>query len=84
MSELGSIFNPGEAEMAQHLQSEKVLPAPSPNADAPPLETEDGDEVYIPALPLALGWAMPPQPPVVRRPEDLDEAPEPEDARRTA
>jgi hypothetical protein len=50
MSELGSIFNPGEAEMMKHLQSEKILPAPSPVAGAKPLETEDGDEVIIPNL----------------------------------
>ncbi len=47
---MGSIFNPGEAHMKEHLAAEKILPAPSPTADDPPLHTEDGDEVYIPRL----------------------------------
>ncbi|MFW7414444.1 hypothetical protein [Demequina sp. SO4-18] len=47
MTELGSIFNPGEAEMASHLASEKILPAPSPVA-GPPLTDANGDEVHIP------------------------------------
>lgn len=49
MTELGSIFNPGEAEMASHLASEKILPAPSPVA-GPPLTDENGDEVHIPGM----------------------------------
>ena len=82
MSELGSIFNPGEAEMAQHLQSEKILPAPAPVAGDPPFDDEG--EAIIPLIPGALGWALPPQPPTVRRPEDLEDAPDPEDASRTS
>ncbi|WP_062135968.1 hypothetical protein [Demequina aestuarii] len=49
MTELGSIFNPGEAEMASHLASEKILPAPSP-VPGPPLTDANGDEVHIPDL----------------------------------
>ncbi|MFN3866402.1 MAG: hypothetical protein ACK4MD_06780 [Demequina sp.] len=49
MTELGSIFSPGEAEMARHLAAEKILPAPAPVAGAP-LRDADGDEVYIPGL----------------------------------
>ncbi|MFW2514693.1 hypothetical protein ACNI3K_13040 [Demequina sp. SO4-13] len=49
MTELGSIFNPGEAEMASYLASEKILPAPSPVA-GPPLTDADGDEVHIPGM----------------------------------
>ena len=81
MSELGSIFNPGEAEMAQHLQSEKILPAPVPVATDPP--SDDEGEAIIPLIPGAIGWALPPQPPAIRRPEDLEDAPDPEDASRT-
>ncbi|WP_084039371.1 hypothetical protein [Demequina sp. NBRC 110053] len=66
MTELGSIFNPGEAEMAKELNSEKILPAPSPVAGDRPLETEDGYEVIIPPLAAA---AVLPDPPRVKRPE---------------
>lgn len=47
---MGSIFNPGEAEMAKHLAAEKVLPAPSPTPGDKPLTAEDGSEIYIPTV----------------------------------
>ncbi|WP_297081714.1 hypothetical protein [uncultured Demequina sp.] len=81
MSELGSIFNPGEAEMAQELASEKILPAPSPIAGDPP--SDDEGEAVIPLIPGALGWAMPPQQPVIRRPEELEDEDEDADAERS-
>jgi len=80
MSELGSIFNPGEAEMSQELASEKILPAPAPIAGDPP--SDDDGEAVIPLIPGALGWAMPPQQPVIRRPEDLKDEDGAADAER--
>ena len=50
MTEMGSIFNPGEAHMKDHLAAEKILPAPMPVAGAKPLEADDGSEIYIPTV----------------------------------
>lgn len=72
MSELGSIFNPGEAEMAKHLAAEKILPAPSPVAGDKPLKAEDGSEIYIPSLADLGGPAVMPEPPRVTRMEQQD------------
>ncbi len=49
MTEMGSIFNPGEAEMVKYLAAEKILPAPAP-VPGPPIRDADGDEVHIPGL----------------------------------
>ncbi|WP_084106014.1 hypothetical protein [Demequina sp. NBRC 110056] len=66
MTELGSIFNPGEAEMAKELNSEKVLPAPTPAPGDRPLETEDGQHVYIPPA----GDAILPKVPRLKHPAE--------------
>lgn len=70
MSELGSIFNPGEAEMTQHLSSEKVLPAPAA-VPGDPIRDEDGSDVIIP--PILPAAAVIPEPVRVKRPEELEE-----------
>ena len=73
MTEMGSIFNPGEAHMKDHLAAEKILPAPSPVAGDKPLTAEDGSEIYIPSLADLNGPAVLPDPPRVSRPTDDDE-----------
>ncbi|WP_084078956.1 hypothetical protein [Demequina sp. NBRC 110057] len=67
MSGLEEAFLPGAADAIDELAREKVLPAPVP-APSPPLITDDGCEVVIPAIGTA-DAAILPEPPRVRRDE---------------
>lgn len=66
------IFNPSLSHAIDHMNAEKILPAPIPAAgDKPLLGTED-DGIVIPQV--TWGAGVLPDPPRVPRPEDDESA----------
>jgi len=55
------IFNPSLSHAKDYLNAEKVLPAPTPAAGAPPLTDDDGSVIFIP--PVTWGVGVLPDPP---------------------
>ncbi|WP_084129006.1 hypothetical protein [Demequina sp. NBRC 110055] len=66
MDGLNAVFNPGANEALDEMASEKVLPAPAP-IPGPPLVTDDGCEVVIPAFGVGDAAILPEPPRVARR-----------------
>ena len=60
------IFNPSLSHAKDYLNAEKILPAPTPAAGAPPLIDDEGAEIYIPAVTSGMGPL--PDPPKAPRP----------------
>ena len=60
------IFNPSLSHAKDYLNAEKILPAPTPAAGAPPLTDDEGAEIYIP--PVTSGMGELPDPPKPRKP----------------
>ena len=59
------IFNPSLSHAKDYLNAEKILPAPTPAAGAPPLLDGEGSVVYIPQVTSGIGEL--PDPPKHRK-----------------